>query len=95
MERHPSVPWVLVGPSASGGYYVACTVCNESLTAGYAEAVQQFVSDHANHESPSPTHLGLGDVVRRVTDAAGFQHCGGCEKRQHELNQLLPSFWRR
>jgi hypothetical protein len=27
--------------------------------------------------------IGLGDVVKRVTYAAGIRPCGGCEKRAH------------
>jgi len=29
---------------------------------------------------------GLGDVVKRVTNAAGVRPCGGCEQRAARLN---------
>ncbi|GAB63588.1 MAG: hypothetical protein DWB56_14580 [Candidatus Jettenia sp.] len=31
--------------------------------------------------------IGLGDVVKRVTSAAGIKPCGGCERRAAALNQ--------
>ena len=33
--------------------------------------------------------IGLGDVVRRVTYAAGIRPCGGCEKRAAALNRRV------
>ena len=33
--------------------------------------------------------VGLGDVVKRITYAAGIKPCGGCEKRAASLNRLL------
>jgi hypothetical protein len=31
--------------------------------------------------------IGLGDVIKRVTYAAGIRPCGGCEKRAATLNR--------
>jgi hypothetical protein len=33
--------------------------------------------------------LGLGDVVKRATYAAGIRPCGGCEKRAAALNRRV------
>ncbi|WP_157249229.1 hypothetical protein [Nonomuraea typhae] len=33
--------------------------------------------------------IGLGDVVKRVTRAAGFRPCRGCEERAATLNRWL------
>lgn len=30
---------------------------------------------------------GLGDVIRRITEAFGVKPCGGCEQRQQALNR--------
>jgi hypothetical protein len=33
--------------------------------------------------------VGLGDVVRRVTYAAGITPCGGCDRRAATLNRWM------
>jgi hypothetical protein len=33
--------------------------------------------------------IGLGDVVKRMTYAAGFRPCGGCGKRAAALNRRV------
>lgn len=33
--------------------------------------------------------IGLGDVVKRVTYAAGIRPCGGCEARAAALNRRV------
>jgi len=33
--------------------------------------------------------IGLGDVVKRVTSAAGIKPCGGCQRRAAALNRWL------
>ncbi len=43
--------------------------------------------------TPSPlpvTMRGLGDVVARVTQAAGIPSCAPCDERQARLNKLWP-----
>jgi hypothetical protein len=37
----------------------------------------------------SETDVGLGDVVKRATYAAGIKPCGGCERRAAALNRWL------
>lgn len=34
-------------------------------------------------------HIGLGDVIKRVTNAIGIKPCGGCEKRAEILNHWM------
>jgi hypothetical protein len=33
--------------------------------------------------------IGLGDVIKRVTYAAGIRPCGGCETRAAALNRKI------
>jgi hypothetical protein len=33
--------------------------------------------------------IGLGDVIKRVTYAAGINPCGGCNKRAAALNRWM------
>lgn len=37
-----------------------------------------------------PPMRGLGDAVKRVTDALHIPQCGGCKRRQATLNRLVP-----
>lgn len=39
--------------------------------------------------------IGLGEVVERVTYAAGLRACGGCERRAATLNRWLTFSGRR
>jgi hypothetical protein len=33
---------------------------------------------------------GLGDTVKKITEAVGIKQCGSCAKRQKKLNRLFP-----
>ena len=33
--------------------------------------------------------VGLGDIIRRATDAMGIKSCGGCERRAEWLNRRI------
>ena len=33
--------------------------------------------------------IGLGDVIKRVTSAAGIKPCGGCQRRARALTRWL------
>lgn len=33
---------------------------------------------------------GLGDSIKKVTEAMGIKQCGACKKRQAKLNRLFP-----
>tara|TARA_R110002012_G_scaffold26559_9_gene86069 strand:+ start:3381 stop:3605 length:225 start_codon:yes stop_codon:yes gene_type:complete len=33
---------------------------------------------------------GLGDTIKKVTNAMGIKQCGACKKRQQKLNALFP-----
>jgi hypothetical protein len=39
--------------------------------------------------------VGLGDVIKRVTNAFGIRNCGGCERRAATLNRWLTFSGRR
>ena len=45
-----------------------------------------FVGDEA---------VGLGDVIKRATSAAGVRPCGGCAQRARRLNNWLAFTGRR
>jgi hypothetical protein len=33
--------------------------------------------------------IGAGDVVRKVTEALGIEHCSDCDERQERMNRAL------
>jgi hypothetical protein len=33
---------------------------------------------------------GLGDTVKKVTDALKIKQCSACKRRQEKLNRLFP-----
>ena len=33
---------------------------------------------------------GLGDTIKKFTDMMNVKQCGGCKKRQEELNSIFP-----
>jgi hypothetical protein len=33
--------------------------------------------------------VGLGELIKRVTSAAGIKPCGGCQRRANTLNRLM------
>ena len=33
---------------------------------------------------------GLGDTIKKVTNAMGIKQCGACKKRQEKLNKMFP-----
>ena len=42
-------------------------------------------------DQPKPdSSQGLGDSIKKVTDALGIKQCGGCKRRQEKLNRLFP-----
>ena len=41
----------------------------------------------------SGTDRGLGDTVKRVTNAVGIKTCGACEERRKKLNSITEMFY--
>lgn len=41
-------------------------------------------------ESLEQESRGLGDTVKKITEAVGIKQCGSCAKRQKKLNRLFP-----
>lgn len=37
---------------------------------------------------------GLGDTVKRATNALGMRTCGACERRRKQLNKFTERFYR-
>lgn len=33
--------------------------------------------------------IGAGDVVRKVTESLGIEHCSECDRRKERMNRLL------
>lgn len=33
---------------------------------------------------------GLGDTIKKVTDALHIPQCGACKRRQQKLNKMFP-----
>ena len=36
---------------------------------------------------------GLGDTIKRATDALGIKSCGGCQKRREALNKITGKLY--
>lgn len=34
---------------------------------------------------------GLGDIIKRLTNAAGIKTCSKCEKRRKRMNAMFPN----
>jgi hypothetical protein len=49
---------------------------------------QRFAFSLPPHVMPEAE--GLGDAVKRVTNAVGIRPCGGCERRAQALNRAFP-----
>lgn len=41
-------------------------------------------------KTPPQPSRGLGDTIKKATDALGIPQCGGCKKRQDKLNKAVP-----
>ena len=41
------------------------------------------------HAFMKEDEIGLGELVKRMTRAAGIAPCGGCEKRAYAMDQWL------
>lgn len=52
----------------------------ESKAGPYRVRLPGFVRDE---------EIGLGDVVKRMTYAAGLRPCGGCERRAAAMNRWV------
>jgi hypothetical protein len=56
-------------------------------------------SKQARHRISVPgfisSELGLGDVIARITSAAGISPCGGCRRRAQALNAWVSFVPRR
>jgi hypothetical protein len=65
------------------------------------KAISKKAESHARHASEqrprrvrlpgfiTEEEVGLGDLVKRVTSAAGIKPCGGCQQRAAALNRWL------
>ena len=95
MTPHPGVPWVEYWRLPRGGFAVRCTRCAAHAGAPTLDHVQAFAVQHQEHQRPAPSHLGLGDLVARGTQALGIKPCAPCKQRQAQLNGLIPRIWPR
>lgn len=61
-----------------------------------AIGADRFAQVHSAHQQASaPSHYGLGDVIAGMTKAVGIKPCTPCQKRQQQLNGMLPRLFRR
>lgn len=67
------------GKTAFGNYFVEWDANNKLI---------RETSDIKDTETPKPQ--GLGDTVKKTTDALGIKQCPKCPKRQAKLNKWFP-----
>ena len=41
-------------------------------------------------DKEKPKSEGLGDTVKKITNAMGIKQCEPCKKRQQRLNKMFP-----
>mgnify|MGYP003674410340 CR=1 FL=1 len=46
--------------------------------------------ENIKNKIPKPKSKGVGDTIKKVTNALGIKQCGGCKRRQEKLNRLIP-----
>lgn len=65
---------------------------NSSIPSSTAKEVSEVEEDvlDLNNDVVSKSASGLGDVVKKVTNALGIKTCDDCEKRRQKLNKLFP-----
>jgi len=101
LQRHPQVQWIIFQPMAGGWYELRCEACGGQATL-HGSRADAFTRAHAQHQSASPTHRGLGDAVAAVAKPLARlmgrpESCLPCEQKRHALNAAVPAvpFWRR
>lgn len=68
------------------------------LTNRFGTFIVRMGKDHATVEregEPPPFEPGVGTVIAKVTTAAGVKPCGGCKRRQAQLDKATPRYVRR
>jgi hypothetical protein len=68
------------------------------LTNRFGTFIVRMGKDHATVEREGEalaTEPGVGTVIAKVTTAAGVKPCGGCKKRQAQLDKATPGWLRR
>jgi len=95
--QHPNVSWVLCGQSIGGSsWQCSCQVCGAQMGSfGSAQAADAFARVHSAHQSASPTHYGLGDLIAKATSAVGIKPCSPCEARRRAMNGAFPQVLRK
>ena len=51
--------------------------------------LQRLMSQQREQVKQQPSQ-GLGDVVKKVTNAIGIPTCNKCEERRKKLNRIFP-----
>jgi hypothetical protein len=97
--QHPNVPWVHcadAGPNTRLRFFCMCRVCGAEMPSyGTPQQADAFAAAHAAHQSASPTHFGLGDLVAKATGTLGIKPCTPCEARRRAMNNAFPQVLRR
>lgn len=76
-ERTESGGRIAQGETPLGTYYIECDVDNNIIG-----------TPRMTTGATKPQ--GLGDTVKKITDAAGIPQCPKCPKRQATLNKWFP-----
>jgi hypothetical protein len=90
----PDPQWVYV-KVVQGAIYCWCEVCEAQSGPTNDEGLDAFATAHVEHQSASPSHMGLGDaatpLLTQLGKALGIEHCTPCERRRMALNNMMPS----
>lgn len=63
--------------------------CPRGLPLGWRPSLLARLWSHWRRVWQTPSR-GLGDTVAKMTQTVGIRPCGGCAKRKHKLNKLIP-----
>lgn len=87
-------PWISL-QRFPGGAIMHCKACGAGGRMNGEDAVRRFTAEHSEHNGPSPSHYGAGDLIAKVTKAVGISGCAECEKRRVRANRALPRVMKR
>jgi len=88
-QLDPEIPWVIARDSG-GSVQLYCQACGAGGGAVTDQQIDAFVDAHETHQSASTTHIGAGEAFAQLTARLKMRHCTPCERRQHQLNRMVP-----
>ncbi len=85
--HYPRLPWTVYSGNPMVGSTVQDTRTGQSARVRSWDEVTAFAAARS-----SPQGRGLGDLVKRLTNAIGVKkECTPCQRRQIALNRLAPN----